>query len=388
MAKRGQGEGTISKREDGTWWARITIGKDKDGKQKRKAFYGKTRKEVQEKLTAALNDVNNDMYIEPSKLTVEQWMDIFLTDYKKNSIRVSTYAKYYGMNKKFIVPKLGKHKLIEVRHDMVQRFLNELVELSLAPKTIKHYRSLITMAFQQAYEIRLITRNPLVNLKIPKLIKKDRRVLSKEEQKHFIALAKETKYGNIFIFLLGTGLRIGEALALTWNDVDFENNTIFINKTLTRTKDPVNAQSDEKFYGIGPVKTHAGNRYIPLANSIVSLLKQVELEQKNNKSLWGDTFNDSNLVFCSDKGKLLTHLPVWKQFREIMERIGIDYGENFSIHCLRHTFATRGLENGIELKVMQELLGHSNISMTANTYTHVLPNKKKEAISKIESTIS
>ena len=122
MAKRGQGEGSISKRPDGTWWARITVGKTPDGKQKRKAFYGKTRKEVQEKLTAALNDINNNTYIEPSKITVEQWMYIWLRDYKKNSVKPKTYAAYEAHIRNHIAPDLGGYKLASLRNDMVQRF--------------------------------------------------------------------------------------------------------------------------------------------------------------------------------------------------------------------------------------------------------------------------
>ena len=107
MAKRGQGEGTISQRPDGTWWARITLGKDADGKQKRKAFYGKTRKEVQQKLTAALSEVNKDSYVEPSKMTVGKWMETWLQEYKKNSVKKRTYMNLEGCFRLYINPQLA-----------------------------------------------------------------------------------------------------------------------------------------------------------------------------------------------------------------------------------------------------------------------------------------
>ena len=125
MAKRGQGEGSISKRPDGTWWARITVGKTPDGKQKRKAFYGKTRKEVQEKLTAALNDINNNTYIEPSKMTLASWMDIWLKEYK-STVKPSTFIMRHSANQKYISMILGQYKLKDLRRDHIQTFVNDL----------------------------------------------------------------------------------------------------------------------------------------------------------------------------------------------------------------------------------------------------------------------
>lgn len=133
MAKRGQGEGTISKREDGTWWARISLGVDENGKRKRKAFYGKTRKEVQEKLTTALNDVNNDSYVEPSKMTVSQWMDIWLKEYNKPCVKPSSYLRHHSITENHIKPMLGNYKIKDLRNDTVQKFINELNGKGLAP---------------------------------------------------------------------------------------------------------------------------------------------------------------------------------------------------------------------------------------------------------------
>ena len=113
--KRGNGEGTISQLPDGRWCARITVGRDKVGKQKRKAFYGKTRKEVQEKLLAAVNEMNNGVYIDPTKMTVEQWIDIYLEDYRKRSVKPATYAKDLTLAKPRIIPAIGDIKLKDLR---------------------------------------------------------------------------------------------------------------------------------------------------------------------------------------------------------------------------------------------------------------------------------
>ena len=202
MAKRGQGEGTISKRPDGTWWARITVGKTPEGKQKRKAFYGKTRKEVQEKLTAALNDINNNTYIEPSKMTVEQWMYLWLQEYKKNSVKPQTYAAYEAHVRNHIAPDLGSYSLSSLRNDMVQRFVNGLVNKGLKSITIERIVGVLKAALEQAVNNELIIKSPAAHVKMP--LKQDRtpRVLTVQEQKRLISAAKNHRNGEIFILIL------------------------------------------------------------------------------------------------------------------------------------------------------------------------------------------
>ena len=382
MAKRGQGEGTISKREDGTWWARITLGKDENGKQKRKAFYGKTRKEVQEKLTAALNDVNNDGYIEPSKMTVAQWMEIWLKEYKYRNIKQSTHYKIFIHNRKYITPQLGQYKLTELRSEMIQGFFNTMREAGSTPGTIKGYYVTINSAMKQAVMNGLISHNPVTNTVIPPIVHEQARVLTPEEQERFVIAAKNSSLGEALIFVLGTGLRAGELLALTWDDVDFDKKMLYVTKTQTIARDWYNDSSET--VGIGSPKTKSSNRQIPLMPSMLALLQAYRGKQNEMKILLGGTYQDSNLIFCSATGVRLTSSNLSRISRNVGIKAGI-YG--IHTHCLRHTFATRGLENGVELRVMQDLLGHSSINMTANLYTHVLPDKKMDSILKLEDTI-
>ncbi|MFW5677465.1 MAG: tyrosine-type recombinase/integrase [Acetivibrio ethanolgignens] len=223
MAKRGQGEGTISKRPDGTWWGRISLGYDENGKRKRKAFYGKTRKEVQEKLTAALAEINNDTYIEPSKMTVGQWMDIWLKEYKFNSIKPSTYDLYNQRVEAYIVPKLGGCKLQDLRNDIVQRFINSLVEKGLSSSVVTGTYMILHGALDQAVENGLLAKNPASKIKLPKVEHKKTRVFTPEEQEAFVKAAWKYRNGDMFVLMLATGLRVGEAIALTWDDIDLEN---------------------------------------------------------------------------------------------------------------------------------------------------------------------
>jgi len=374
MAKRGQGEGTISKREDGTWWARITIGKDENGKQKRKAFYGKTRKEVQEKLAAAVNDVNKNTYIEPSSMTIACWMDIWLSEYKKIQLKPRTYMKYRFEYNRYIVPALGRLPIKDLRADMVQKFINEMASKVSASTVIATY-SILRASLRQACLNDMLAKNPADGAKLPIRESRAVHVLTPEEQERFIKTANDEYLGDIFIIELATGLRIGEALALTWDDVDFEEEVLNVNKT----QGPVILYDEQgnahREIVTGTPKTKSSNRTIPLLPEVVGVLKHLQ----------ADHFSpNNNKVFCNLKGKPVDQSYVVTKLHRICDKAGIG---RVNFHSLRHTFATRCLESGIELKVVQELLGHASIRMTADLYTHVLPDKKKESIMKLQNTI-
>jgi len=385
MAKRGQGEGTISQRPDGLWCGRITLGKDENGKQKRKAFYGKTRKEVQQKLTAALNEVNRGAYIEPSVMTVGQWMDIWLREYKYNSVKPGTYLDYCSTNTCHIKPMIGHIRLKDLRNDMVQRFVNDLLAKGLGPKTVSDcIVPVLKSALKEAVSNDLIAKSPATGVKLPRVEKADRRVLTQEEQQRFIEAAKRYEHGNAFILMLGTGLRIGETMALTWDDISLEAAEL----TVTKTQVEFTVQPDgtyQKCISHGTPKTKAGYRTIPLLPQLVEMLREIQRKQRGYMSEKGGAYTDNNLVFCTRFGKPLSKQTLNSGIKRVN---GIAQLDGVHPHTLRHTFATRGMESGIPLKVMQELLGHSDISMTANLYTHVLPNTKQREIAKLSGTLS
>ena len=367
MAKRGQGEGSISKRPDGTWWARITVGRTDNGKQKRKAFYGKTRREVQEKLTAAVNEINNNSYIECSKMTVEQWLKFWLHEYKKRVLKPSTFAKYYSKIGQ-INPHIGNIKLKDLRREHVQQLVNGMADKKAAATVTDTYK-ILKWSLNKAVDDNLIRTNPCSKVVLPKNDKVLPRVLSSAEQEEFERIANQSYHGKGLIILVYTGLRIGELIGLTWNHVDFENETIRIEQSVTES---MNYDGDkpkvEKF--VGTPKTRASIRTIPLVPKVLEIFRELKEDYPFSKEY----------VFAQPDGSIARYVPFYSLTKTIGKEMKID---GLHPHCLRHTFATRCLERGINLKVAQELLGHYSIKITADMYTQATSDVKKELIMKL-----
>jgi len=382
--KRGQGEGCITKRKDGKWASVITVGRNADGSQKRRFFYGKTRQEVAEKLTKALNDLKLGMYVDINKITLEAWLNTWLYDFKVNSIKPKTLESYSFIIKSYLIPSLGHVYIQDLKAEHIQVMLNSLCKRKLSPRTVKYTHTILHSALDQAVKNNIIVKNVSNNVITPKQTKHEIKILSLDEQNRFIKCMESHRLYAAFILLLSTGIRIGELLALTWDNVDLDNTIIKITQNLQRVKifDDVSKTKTKLIFGTP--KTDKGRRIIPLLDDVASLLKEHKEKQYEELSVLG--LSDKNtLVFCSEIGTVIEPRNFTRTFKGLLKKADIS---NINIHALRHTFATRGLENGIELKVMQELLGHSSISITGDIYSHVILDKKKDSINKLKNTFN
>lgn len=384
MAKRGNGEGTISYIEDKKLYCgKLSMGYDENGKRIRKTFYSKKRKDVQDKMDIAKAELAKGTYIEPSAMSVGDWLDEWLETYKKRTVRATSYQIIFQAIKTHLKPSLGNIKLKDLRPEMIQKMINSMSDQGYAPETMNKTYSPINMALKQAVENGLIIKNPAEKVKVPSIVKKEKRILSIEEQERFIAEARQSYYGKAFVLALFTGLRIGEILALTWADVDFENSTLRVNKTQSEYMDFDDDGHLKR--QVGPPKTEASNRIVPLLPDTVKMLKSIKKEQTEKRLKLGALYQDNDLIFAKRDGKLMPFGSIRGTFNGILLSTGI---QGLTPHSLRHTFATRGLEQGIDLKVMQTLLGHSSILMTADLYSHVTPDNKKDSMMKLSETFS
>ena len=380
MSKRGNGEGSVCRRPDGRWQGSITIGRDDRGRLIRKYFYGKTRKETSEKLNRAIEELRDNRFINKSdNPTVEQWCHEWLWSYKRNSVKQKTFDQYETILRTHIIPDIGDIRLADLKTMHIQRIINKMYDSGLSHRTIEVMKIVMHAALKQAQRNKLVSENVCENVVLPRKQPKHIRVLNEDEQTKLIAALKDNYIGRGLLFALYTGMRRGEVLALKWSDYDKNEKTISITKALSRVR-TYNKNGNKTMLTVTTPKTDTSIRTVPLIDKAVELLAEHKRKQERYMELVGDYYTDNDLIFSSSRGDYLDPGNFNRKLNKTVKKIGIP---RISPHVLRHSFATRGLEAEVSLKAMQELLGHSSITVTGDIYTHILKEQKRKEISKL-----
>lgn len=372
----------IRQRKDGRYEARFTY------KGESYTIYNKDLKAIKKELQNLKYEVEHGIYSKESKISVDSWYKTWMEEYKKNNVKYGTYENYERVYKLYIKKKLGKKALADIRPEHIQSIYNKLKNEGFSHETINLTAVVLGGMFKQAYKNQMISKNPVELTTRPRKNKKkvDFRVMTAEEQKLFLKEASNSPYYNYYVVSLGTGMRSGEVRALEWSDVDFDNKIIHVKGTLKYI--------NGKGYVKDSPKTASSERDIPMLEEVWKALKQQRKEQLELKFALGNQWRPhkglENLVFTSQYhrkgyGVPISHTAINTDLNKITAAINISDTnfEKITPHTLRHTFATRGLENGIPPKVMQELLGHTSITMTLDIYSHVLPDTKAAELQKI-----
>ena len=274
--RRDKGDGSVRKRKDGTWEGRYTYTND-DGVHKTKSVYGKNQSEVKRKLKDLIfkmENIDESDWTEATNMTVAEWMDTWMQDYKRNSVSPATYSSYTININEHIRPAIGSIQLQKLRPEQIQKLLNNMGKSNskrpaLASATIIKVKNILSGAMEQAIKNRIIQFNPARAVTPPKLEQKEIRILTEEEQGEFMAACKGHRLEALYLFALATGMRRGEILALTWDCVDFENQSITVKSSMSRIKDPDTGITDLRFK---EPKTKSGRRKVPIVDSMVDIL--------------------------------------------------------------------------------------------------------------------
>lgn len=367
MARRGHGEGSISQRKDGRYQAALTL-----ENHKRKYFYGKTRKEVQDKLNQALYEQKKGMLATGPQRTLKVQLEQWLEQVVKLTREPNTYRTYSWAINVHIIPALGHLKLQKLTIGHIQVFYTEKAT-KLKPRSLARIHAALSGALEDAVKQGFVARNVAKLVDLPSPDRYEGQVLMVEQAKRLLEVAQGSRFDALLLMVLTTGLRRGEVLALHWSDVDLEKGVLQVRRGLVWMRGRGLVEREPK--------TRAGWRKIALPKVVIEALKKQKVRQDEARIRMGDRWQEHDLIFCNRHGSHFDPSYVRHQFKRLLRAAGLP---DVRLHDLRHSAATVLLAAGVPLKVVSELLGHSSIAITADVYTHVLPEMQQEVVRKMD----
>ena len=374
--RRANGEGSIWKYEArDIYRGSVTIGYYANGRPKRKTVQGKNPAEVKRKIKVLLAQVEQG-YTDPGSMTVSQWLDRYYQVYCEPRLRLKTLDLYRCLTT-WWVEQIGQIKLSKLQLHHVQAAVNELGK-TRAKSSVEAAKIFLNAVMKQAVKEELIRKNPVEGVKLTGKPTDKVKAVTEVDINQLASVWQEHRLGIVIPFLLETGLRIGELLALTWDDIDDTNIRISKTQIYVSINGKMQISVDEP-------KTPESKRTIPVTPNVSSLLNLLRQRRNEDKLKSGQSWQENHLILANEFGKPLT--PVMCRHAIIQLCIMNNLPE-ITPHQLRHSFATRAITAGVNPRVVQELLGHSSIVTTMKTYAEVEETAKVEAVKKITQMTS
>ena len=367
--KRGNGEGSIYQDNDGRWRAVVDLGWRR-GQRRRKYLSGRTRAEVAGKLRKVLDEQDAGLEISTDGLapTVEAWLTHWLDKIAARKLRPSTLATYRGYVNNRIVPNIGRHRLDQLQPEHLERLDAQVHDEGLAPATALQIHRIISRALKVAMQRGKLHRNVATLVDVPSVSREEIKPLDARASRAVLDAAIGRRNAARWSVALALGLRQGEALGLPWDAVDLDAGTLTVRQALQRQR------------GGGlviiPPKSRASRRTIPLPAQLVDALRAHRTQQLTERFAGGSAWVDSGLVFTTVVGRPVDPRADHREWQELLKSAGVAPAR---LHDARHTAATLLLTQGVPARVVMELLGHSQITLTLGTYTHVVPEMARDA---------
>jgi len=370
---RGAGECSVFYREDRDQWiAQVTV-EDSSGKKKKKQTYHDTQKEAIAARNKMLHELEQETLLTEKDVTVRRFLeDWFENVQRPPTVRVSTYAKQRTALVKHILPALGHISLRKLSPDHLNRFYTSKLNARLSAGYIRNMHFLLRKALDYAVRTKKVIQNVCGQVTPPRYSAPEQHVLTEEQARHLLDVAQGHRLEVVLILALVTGMRRGEILGLKWPDIDWEKGVLYVRRTVGRVEKHGMVLSEPK--------TAKGKRQITLPDFLIDLLELHRGHQLEARQQAGSAWQDQDIVFCSSVGTFMdpSHLRV--RFLKLLRNAGLSH---MRFHDLRHSMATILLARGVHPKVVQEILGHSDVSITLRVYGHVIPSMHEEAINKM-----
>ncbi|MBT3320623.1 MAG: site-specific integrase [Clostridia bacterium] len=379
--RRSNGEGSIFKHSNGRWCGQIGVGVDENGKRIRKTIFADTRAGVAKELAEMHASVCAHRLKPSNDIRLGHFINKWLRDFKRPEVSLGTYEWYINISK-MVSKDVKDTYLNKVNTYQIQNMLNTLKNGGASVRTIKAVYNMLNQIFKAAVEFKMITNNPVGKVKINRKTNHAPKALSADERIHVMKSVEEHPiYKPIIYTMMGMGLRIGEVLALCWEDVDFTGNKVSVSKAAKRT--PVIGDSGDiegHEMAISSTKTARSVRTLPMPQFVRDALwewKKVYMQRFKASDV-------ADLMFPNKNGQLRSYSGFRRQFERFTKDRGI---EKITFHQFRHTFATMMLEQHVNPRVVQEFLGHKDISTTLGIYTGVTSGPMKQAADGVDSAM-
>ena len=344
---------------------------------KRRHVYGRTRKEAAEKLAGVLSDHAEGIVYDDENATVGEYLDGWLEGSVRGSVRQSTYDRDAYLVNNHLKPALGRVKLKKLAPAHVQGFYRDRLDSGLSASTVHKMHAILHKALARAVAWQMVPRNVTEAVEPPRPASKEMRPLSPSEARAFLDAARGERFEALYVLAVTTGMRQGELLALRWQDVDLEDATISVRRTLTR---------DGGRVIIGEPKTRKSRRLIRLTSQATGVLRRHLERQLWEIQMLGDGYADQGLVFTTTTGAPVNPSNVrQRSFARLLRNAGLPH---VRFHDLRHTCATLLLGKGTHPKFVQELLGHATVAITLDTYSHVVPGMGDQTARAMQDALS
>lgn len=361
---------------DGSWRVDVSLGYDPiTGKPRRPTVRGKTEAEVLVKMRKLQVEADEGILKDPSKLTLKEWCEIWLKQYTGH-LAPRTKTLYEADINNYIIPRLGRHKLTALNRPMVQQFVNGVMASpmkdSISPKTVKNIHGTLSRLLNQAIEIDYLRVNPATRCKLPRIEKTKARAMDRREIAAFTQQIQGHRFENAFLLALYTGLREAELLGLKWDAIDMDNGIIVVKRQL---------QKIDGAYALTPPK---GNkiRTVHVGQHALDVLRKQKRIQAEWRLRAGSAWRDEGYVITDESGHFIKGHTLWNHFKKVVASIG---SPDVKVHGLRHSYATSAIQSGVDVKSVQDALGHYSAAFTLDTYGHAMKDVQKANAAKLDA---